>query len=43
LLFYSDKKPKITEKTRDYLKQLFEHDIRLLSKLLNKDFTKWIK
>ena len=43
LLFHSDKKAKISEKTRDYLKQLFAHDIRLLSKLLNKDFTKWIK
>ncbi len=42
LLFQKDKKPKISYKTRDYLKQYFEHDIRLLSKLLNKDFTKWI-
>ena len=43
LLFRSDKKPKLSDSTRDFLKKHFESDVRELSKLLNKDFAKWIR
>ena len=43
LLFRSDKKPQLTELTRNFLKKHFESDVRELSELLNKDFTKWIR
>ena len=43
LFFRSDKKPKLSESTRDFLKKYFESDVRELSELLNKDFTKWIR
>ena len=43
LLFRSDKKPKLSEATRDFLKKHFESDVRELSELLNKDFTKWTR
>jgi hypothetical protein len=41
-LFLSKKKPKLSESTIQFLKKYFESDVRTLSKLLNKDFTKWI-
>ena len=43
LFFRSDKKPKLSEVTRNFLKKYFESDVRELSELLNKDFTKWIR
>ena len=43
LLFRSDKKPQLTELTRNFLIKHFESDVRELSELLNKDFTKWIR
>ena len=43
LLFRSDKKPQLSELTRNFLKKHFESDVRELSELLNKDFTKWIR
>ena len=43
LLFRSDKKPQLPELTRNFLKKHFESDVRELSELLNKDFTKWIR
>lgn len=43
LLFRSDKKPKISEETRGFLKKHFESDVRELSELLKKDFLKWIR
>ena len=43
LLFRSDKKPQLTELTRNFLKKHFESDVRELSELLNKDFTKWTR
>ena len=43
IFFRSDKKPKLSESTRDFLKKHFRNDMKELSKLLNKDFTKWIK
>ena len=43
LLFRSDKKPKLSEETRNFLKKHFTNDVKELSKLLNIDFTKWIK
>ena len=42
-LFTSDKKPKLNKLTRDALKKHFASDVRALSKLLNKDFAKWIR
>ena len=43
LLFSNDNKPKISDSTRSFLKKYFTTDVNELSKLLNKDFTKWIK
>ena len=43
LLFRSDKKPQLPELTRNFLIKHFESDVRELSELLNKDFTKWIR
>ena len=43
LFFTSDKKPQLSELTRNFLKKHFESDVRELSELLNKDFTKWIR
>ena len=43
LLFRSDKKPQLPVLTRNFLKKHFESDVRELSELLNKDFTKWIR
>ena len=43
LLFIRDKKPRISDSTRDFLKRHFESDVIELSKLLNKDFSKWIR
>ena len=43
VLFRVDKKPKISAETRDFLIEFFHNDIQNLSRLLNKDFTKWIK
>jgi hypothetical protein len=43
LLFRSDQRPKLQQATRDFLKKHFESDIKELSNLLKKDFTKWIK
>ena len=42
LLFRSDKKPKLSDSTKDFLKKYFDSDVKELSVLLNKDFTKWI-
>jgi hypothetical protein len=42
-LFRSDKKPKLHTSSRDFLKKHFKGDVRDLSYLLNKDFSKWIK
>ena len=42
ILFRSDKKPKLSHKTRDFLRKHFEIDLRELSQLLGKDFIKWI-
>ena len=42
-LFTSDTKPKLDKLTRDALKKHFASDVRGLSKLLNKDFAKWIR
>jgi hypothetical protein len=43
LFFTSDKKPQLSELTRNFLKKHFESDVRELSELLNKDFTKWTR
>ena len=43
LLFRSDQRPKLQQATSDLLKKHFESDIKELSNLLKKDFTKWIK
>ena len=43
LLFIEDKKPKLSNSTRDFLKRHYESDVIELSKLLNKDFSKWIR
>ena len=43
LFFTSGKKPNLPELTRNFLKKHFESDVRELSELLNKDFTKWIR
>jgi len=42
-LFSSTKKPELSKLTRAFLRKHFESDVRELSKLLNKDFTKWIR
>ena len=38
-----DKQLELLSKTRKQLKQFFSEDVRALSFLLNKDFSKWIK
>ena len=43
LLFIRDKKPQLSQKTRDFLQKHFESDLRELSYLLSKDFIKWIR
>ena len=43
LFFTSGKKHNLPELTRNFLKKHFESDVRELSELLNKDFTKWIR
>ena len=43
ILFTSNNKPIMLEKTRIFLKEYFRDDVNALSTLLNKDFTKWIK
>ena len=42
-MFRSSDKPQLSDVTRDFLKKHFETDIKELSDLLDKDFTKWIK
>ena len=43
VLFKNDKKPVLLEKTRIRLGQYFANDISTLTKMLNKDFSRWIK
>lgn len=43
ILFTNDKKPIMLEKNKLLLKECFKNDVRQLSKLLDQDFTKWIK
>ena len=43
LIFTNHKKPKLDNRIRMQLKSIFEEDIKLLSKELNKDFLKWIR
>ena len=43
VLFKNDKKPVLLEKTRSRLAQYFTNDITTLTKMLNKDFSRWIK
>ena len=43
LFFTSYNKPKLSDETRDFLKQYFANNVNELSELLNKDFTKWIR
>lgn len=43
IFFTSDKKPIMLDETQTFLKQYFKNDVKKLSILLNKDFTKWIK
>jgi hypothetical protein len=42
-LFKQNKKPKLSDDTREYLKHFFKDDIMEVSQLLHKDFSKWIK
>lgn len=43
VLFKQNKKPKLSDDTREYLKHFFKDDIMEVSQLLHKDFSKWIK
>ena len=43
LLFSNGVKPELSESTRCDLKRYYASDVRYLSRLLNKDLTKWIK
>ncbi len=43
LLFSNGVKPELSESTRCDLKRYYTSDVRYLSRLLNKDLTKWIK
>lgn len=43
ILFKQNKKPKLSDDTREYLKHFFKDDIMEVSQLLHKDFSKWIK
>ena len=43
VLFKRDKKPSLSDETKQKLKILFKEDINELSEILNKDFSCWIK
>ena len=43
VLFKRDKKPSLSDETKQKLKILFKDDINELSEILNKDFSGWIK
>ena len=43
LLFKADKNPKLKDETRSQLKQFFIDDVRILGKILDKDYSRWIK
>ena len=43
VFFRSDIKPELSESTRKILKRHFEHDVKELSKILNKDLVKWVR
>ncbi len=43
VLFKRDKKPSLSEETKEKLKAIFTDDVNELSKILNKDFSSWIK
>ena len=43
VLFKRDKKPSLSDETKQKLKILFKEDINELSEILNKDFSGWIK
>ena len=42
-VFQNSKKPKISDSTRDTLKEHFKSDLQELALLLNKDFSKWTR
>ena len=43
VLFRRDKKPSLSDEAKQKLKMLFADDVNKLSKILNKDFSSWIK
>jgi hypothetical protein len=43
IMFKKDEKPELSEETRNYLKDYFSNDVRLLGSLTGKDYSRWIK